>query len=744
MNIKHIKICSLCWYFLPESVILFTLITNLIMKRINFLYIILAFASSFLPIFSQAMIHKNATADHTFMGVWLTTPEFECLQKTKMFHRQLDDESRKCIAEQADKILNRHILFRKDFTLSSLPKSAKMFFSADDYAKIYINGNFVAQGPTPAYNFHYFYHEVDISKYLQKGRNVIAVHSYYQGLVNRVWVSGDYRHAFICDILCDNKLVLKTDETWKWATHSGFKSIGEYGYRTQFAEHYNAGASEVLFASSDFNDDSWQNARNLKVNDYTLFPSPLPLLDIEYIAPTKIKKVADNKLFVDFGKMYVGYFSMLASGKKGDVVETRFGQELNDDGSVRFNLRAMCKYQEYFELSGKARDELNQFDYKSFRYAEVIIPKGVEVDESSIKLLARHYPFELKAKNRYAGDPIAEPVWELCVHSLKYGVQEQVQDCMEREKGYYLGDGVYTILTHALITKDYAPMRKFVDDFFRTSFINEGLVTCANCSHIQEIAEFPLMMFLLMPVLAEDYDHKEFLRERMCKFRNILDYYKKTYAQENGLLNNLDKWCVVEWPYKWRDGYDVKLSQDKVCSTMHNAINAWYLGAIKAYNKAAKILNEPEYADETKLKKSFIAAFYDEEKMLFKDSVSSEHISFCANAYCYFLGLYPNEDSRKAMVKMIDEYRLTKGMLFSTFPVLAGLQRDGEDRIVYELLTDKRTWHSMLAEGATATFEGWYKKAKWNTSLFHLTLSCAAAFMVDYVDIGRILDFNDK
>lgn len=691
-----------------------------------------------LPIISFG---KNATSKHSFEGKWITTAEFENLPKTNVFHRQLDKQSAKRVKELAKKIQNRHILFRKTFNLKSIPQNAKLFFSADDYAKIYINGKFVAMGPTAGYNFHYFYHEVDVSKFLKKGKNTIAVHSYYQGYINRVWVSGDYRHGFIADIIANNKTLLKTDSSWKYATHTAFTDAkSKIGYETQFAEHYNASAPEVNFQLPTYNDSSWQNALLVKNPDYTLAPSPLPLLVFEQIKPTKIKRISPNKIFIDFGAMYVGYFEMSATGNKGDTIETRFAQELNDDGSIRYKMRANCTYQEYFTLSGK-RDTLNQFDFKSFRYAEIILPNNVEVDMQSFKLISRHMPFKLKAKNKYAGDKKAEQVWNLCVRSLQYGVQEQIQDCMDREKGYYLGDGTYTILTYCLLTKDFAPMRKLIDDFLRTSFIDRGLVTCANCSFIQEIAEYPLMMFMLMPVLAERPEDKEFLRERMSKFKDILDYYKTSYAQQNGLLSNLDKWCVVEWPKNWRDGYDVDITQGKVCTTMHNVINAWYIGAIRAYNKSAKILGEPEYPNEKQLTQAFYDTFYDPQKKLFKDSATSSHISFPANVYPYFMGLYPNEECRKNIIAMIDRDRLTKVMLFASFPTIAGLYRDGEHKLVYELLTDDRTWRRMIADNATATFEGWHKSAKWNTSLFHLALTYAAIFMIEDFNI-QVLDIR--
>lgn len=697
---------------------------------------------AFFSFVSAALSEAAASSEHNFEGSWITSDEFARLPKTDMFHRQLDSKRAAEVAAAA-KIKNRHILFRKTFELAAVPENAKLFFSADDYAKIYINGKFAVQGPAAGYPSHYLYHEIDVSKFLKKGVNTIAVHSYYQGLINRVWVSGDNRHGFICDLVCDGKVLVKTGKDWKISSHGGFSEVGRAGYDTQFLERYDAGAPEVGFERPEFDDSNWGGAA-LAESDYKLFPSPLKTLEFETVCPIEIKHISKNRILVDFGGMYIGYFSMSAKGKDGDVIELRYAQELNSDGSARYKLRANCNYREFFELSGGERDYLNQFDFKSFRYAEIILPENsqAKADEKSFKLIARHMPFKLAAKCRYQNDAKAQKIWDLCVRSIKYGVQEQIQDCMEREKGYYLGDGCYTMLTWCLLTNDYAPMRKMIDDFLRTSFINEGLVTCANCSFMQEIAEYPFMMFLLLPVLEERGGaDAEFIRERLGGFKKILDYYKSEYAQKNGLLANLDKWCVVEWPANWRDGYDVDIAEGKICKTMHNVINAWYIGAIKCYNKTARKLGEPEYPGEAELVQAFQDAFYDSQRKLFKDSAESSHSSFQANIFPWFLGLCPDNECSKNIVELVRQKRMQKSLLFTTFPMLASLRRDGEEQLLYELLTDDSAWLNMIKEGATSTFEGWSKDSKWNTSLFHLTFTYAAVFMVDW-DVGKALDLR--
>ena len=67
-------------------------------------------------------------------------------------------------------------------------------------------------------------------------------------------------------------------------------------------------------------------------------------------------------------------------GKKGDVITLRCGQELSEDGSVRFDLRANCRYEETWILADGV-STLDQFDYKAFRYAEIILPDGCEIKD---------------------------------------------------------------------------------------------------------------------------------------------------------------------------------------------------------------------------------------------------------------------------------------------------------------------------------------------------------------------------
>ena len=614
------------------------------------------------------------------------------------------------------------------------------YITADDYYKLYINGKFVQQGPAPSYHSRYNYNVIDITSYLFEGENTIAIHTYYQGLINRVWQSGDYRHGLLCDFVVDGKTVVKSDESFLTHKHTGYAMVNVIGYRktgivgydTQFLECYDSRATEVGFHLPNFDDSGWGFAREYKHADYTLIEQQTKMLEFESVSPVCLKR--EGKILrIDFGGTYVGYLSVKAKGENGEKITLRFGQELNGDGTVRYQMRCNCKYVDEWILSG-AQDELSQFDYKAFRYAEL---EG-NAEFSDIYLLARHYPFALEAKisPEFAKDEDAKRIWGLCVRSQKYGVQDTLQDCVDREKGFYLGDGCYTALTHYILTGDDSMARKLIDDAFASSFITEGLVTCMDCSFMQEIAEYPLIFteFLLWHYrLSGD---KEYLRNNYFKAIKVLDFYKKEY-EKDGLLQNLDRWCVVEWPKNFQDDYAVDIVEGKVCEEPHVSICAYYIHAIQTLNKIAGIIGEPPYREEAPLLDSFIKAFYDREKHLFYDGTEHRHISLVGNAFPYAFGICPDEQFEETFLAMLKKKGFASTSLFTSFPLLYGMAKRGDKERIKCFLLDDGTWKRMLNEGATATFEGWGKDVKWNTSLFHLTFTDAAVFLAD-IDLEEL------
>ena len=228
-----------------------------------------------------------------------------------------------------------------------------------------------------------------------------------------------------------------------------------------------------------------------------------------------------------------------------------------------------------------------------------------------------------------------------------------------------------------------------------------------------------------------------YLKKNYPRVVSLLDTYRRDYEQ-GGLLSNLDKWCVVEWPANFRDGYDVDIREGKVCTQTHIAINAYYLEAIRTANRMAELLSLPPYREIAPLQEAFWTAFYLPEEHLFKDGLHTDHISLIGNLFPYAFGLCPDAASKERIYDLLCRRGISAVSLFGAFPLLEGLVRHQKAQELPRFLSDEGAWLRMLDEGATTTFESWGKDTKWNTSLFHLTFSYAALFLAD-IDLSALL-----
>ena len=82
---------------------------------------------------------------------WISAKEFACLEPLNLFGKELGERNK------PDRTLcNKHIWYKKEFEYTGGKYTIDI--SADDYYKLYINGEFVGMGPSPAYYFCYNYY----------------------------------------------------------------------------------------------------------------------------------------------------------------------------------------------------------------------------------------------------------------------------------------------------------------------------------------------------------------------------------------------------------------------------------------------------------------------------------------------------------------------------------------------------------------------------------------------------------
>ena len=668
---------------------------------------------------------------------WIKDPLF-----ANVPFREMTDANR-CEANNGPVGLrNVHTLVRRSFTLpKATVASAKLFITADDCYKLYVNGAFVGTGPAPSYPFSQPYNGWDGAEFLRPGEeNVVGVHVYYQGLHNLAFVSADNLQGLLAQLdirFADGRaLTLATDGSWRSARSRAYAGERTYGYQTQFSEDIDLRQWAPSWNRPGFDDAAWESPAvcDSVPAQYTIIPQWTPPVAYAKVAPVRIVRKAPGRFFIDFGSEIVGETSFVVTGPAGHRVEVRHAEELSAPDEARYDIRANCCYQEFCTLSGRVDDVLEFFDYKGFRYVEVLNwPEDLAPGRVCVK--SRHYPFPEDACAFRSSSERADRIWRLCANGVKQGTLDTYLDCPTREKGGFLGDAFVTGQSHLLLTGDARILRKFLRDVADSGRISPGLLSVAptNCSG--ELAEYSF----LMPELLDRYllwtGDLDFARSLQPAVDAMLEYYRG-YENDAGLLQNLvgrvcKSWSVlVDWPPNLRDDYDdlalLGAEMDVLAgkpAPVNTVANAFYFGALTTAASLADACGRRERGDELRARakrlRGAMQALRDPATRLFVDRPGSRHSSLHANAIALKVGLVDPTDAA-AVVEHIARKRLSCGVYFSYF-VLKGLCSAGRADLAWELITsdDERSWQTMLDAGATTCMEAWGPEQKWNTSWCH-------------------------
>lgn len=654
--------------------------------------------------------------------MFISHPDFYNLEPINVFHTEFDENGREIFMRgdpndplyllHPDHLRNRHIIYRKIFKLSKFGK-AVLRISADDHYKLYLNGKYITEGPTPGYPCAYFYNEIDVTDFLIDGDNLIAVHCYYQGQINRAWVSGDLRQMLWCELYVDGERAIVSDESFKCKYHTGYTECGILGYETVYNECYDAGSADVGFWLPDFDDSGYTNAREHKNPDWTLIPQPIKMLELYDMYPERTEYI-DGGVRLTFSTEAVGVIAFTAKGNRADKVVIRYAEELNGDGSIRFDMRCNCKCEQIMILSGGS-DEFMEYDYKAFRYVEILYPGGVSISDARMKV--RHYPYT--QRRIYLTDDIKlRKILDLCQNTIKYSTQDKFSDCPIREKGTYLGDLIVSGRAHAILTGDFTMLKHAIRGFNESAFICDSMMAVSRSSLIQQIADYSLVLPALINWIYRENGDLEFVKECEPYMTRMFDYYKR-YERTDGLVEGVLEWNMVDWPSNLRDGYDYPLTRP-VGSGVHNVINALWYGTKLAMTEMYSYLGKKRDFEAEKTKISYINSFFNNSTGLYTDSPDSYHTAVHSSVFALLFGIGTDiPEIKAALVEHIRNKRLTSMGVYTAYFALSALKLAGEDKLCYELATDDGAWLNMLADGATMTLEAWGKDQKWNTSFCH-------------------------
>ncbi len=715
-------------------------------------------------------------------GVWMTLPALAGRTPVTLFRT----EGEPCPAPLDGIPQNLHLLAR---LWIEVPEGGGVLrLSADDYAHAWLDGRWLGQGPAPGRPGMAWYQEYP----LPAGRRLLAVHLYYQGLLNRVWQSGDGRCGVWAQ-LCPSRTAgaagaatpdspdapgpsggeaRDLTEGWRYQRCRAYTGQPT-GYDTQFTEQFDSRLWPEGWEQPGYDDAGWPTLCPAGWGRAMRRQPTAPLWRGR--ADPVSRRAVPGGVQLDLGRERTGTLHAVVRGHAGQRLTLRYGEELDEAGRVLCPLRCGCDYEDGWTLA-EGKNRLHAFDYKGFRYVELLAEPALTPTETAALPLAeaaaptlaeeaaptltecwvweRHYPLPEDACTLRCETDELEQIFTLCKNAVRCGSQEGYLDCPTREKSQYLGDAVITARAQVWLTGKTDLLRKCIGDFAATAELAPGLLAVAPGALRQEVADYSLL-FAALPLTDYAFTGDlAFLRSCWPVVCGVAERFA-AYQRPDGLLETVTHaWNMVDWPEPSRDGYDFALTRPAVAPGCHNVINALWVGMLAMREQMARLLGlDPagagaaETADgagtgtpAAPLPRSeaaaaaFRRAFYRPEQRLFADSETSRHCSIHANAFAACFGLMRPEDAG-----MADAYEALLfapgrycGPYAATF-ALWGLARLGRFDAVYRYLTrtDPHGWRNMLREGATSCFEAFGKEQKWNTSLCHPWAAGALPVLVE-------------
>ena len=598
------------------------------------------------------------------------------------FAQSVTWKAKRITPPQSQNESNTWINFRRDIDLKTLPSEAIAKIATDSKYWLWINGEMVVyegqlkRGPTPNDTY---YDEVNITPYLKKGKNTLAILTWYFGKDGFSHnSSGQAGLVFQCDAID-----LISDENWKAQLNKAFqKTLLEN-------PNYRLSESNVRFNAllGDFN---WI----LPENQPRGFGAVNILGDAESPPWNKLV-LRPIPQWKDYGIRKYENDSEIPSEGTGDWIICKLPYNchihpiLDIDAPPGLIIRMQTDNFDYMGLNvASVRAEYvtkggsQQYESLGWMNGHVVkyfIPKGVKINS----LTYRETGFNCEFSGQFrCSDKFYERLWKKAVRTLYVTMRDTYMDCPDRERAQWWGD-----LVNESGEAFYALSPS------AASITKKGILELINWQREDGTIYSPV---------PEGNWNKELPGQMLASigYYGFWNYYMNTGDIETlaqvykGVKRYLDVWKIKsdgtlvhrEGDWYWGDwGKQV----DKQLG-----FNAWYYLALKGYFNMSELLGETAEAELTQkalvdFKNAFNNVFWDGKGYRTKEYEGDYDDR--AQALAVVSGL-ADEDKYEALLKIFQNSFLASPYMEKY--VLEALFVMGEAE--YGLERMKKRYHNMV------------------------------------------------
>ncbi len=346
--------------------------------------------------------------------------------------------------------------FRKRFRLVEKPASGRLHIFADSRYVLWVNGEYVLRGPCRFNPARPEYDTVDVTRFLRKGSNTLAVLAVGGIAISRV-MKHESGLAVLLEVLDpkgDSTMVV-TDATWRCSGRTRFLPPRAKGSCVQ--DNIDATREDVDWQSPAFDDTTWDFAADVDGAKWgPFYPRSIPLLRETEVGPGTIVQVkrgdetddtarplpgalpveigAPGEIVIDMGRLAQAYWVLDLEGDPGSEFTIRPCQTFKEDRKAENNFGAVNRYR-----VREGRQIYMSTDTFGFRYMHVQLTEG-EIRLHGAKFVNVTYPFDRLARFN-CSDAMLNELWDRATYTVQVCSEDAYVDCALRERAEWMGDG---------------------------------------------------------------------------------------------------------------------------------------------------------------------------------------------------------------------------------------------------------------------------------------------------------------
>jgi alpha-L-rhamnosidase len=636
-------------------------------------------------------------------------------------------------------------LFRKEFSINAKPEKFIIHISADNRYKLYVNGIYVCNGPARGYLLKWNFESIDISSYLQSGKNVIT---------SIVWNFSEYRPlaqisgqtGLIVQGNSEIESIVNTDTSWIVYNDISYKplpvNINQY-YVVGAGEEFNCEKHPWKWMDKDFNTSGWKKA--IEVEDgkpvgcmgewgspslHLLYQREIPFLEeklqrffkirrsgllnvpegfLKGESPLTIPANSKTILLIDQNFLTTAYPVLTFSKGKESTIKITYAESLFDNKGEKGNRndienKEITGNSDLIICDGGNYRTFQTLWWRTFRYVEMEIETSDEpLVLNDFYSIFTAYPFKERASFK-CDNPLLNDIWNVGWHTQRLCAGETFFDCPYYEQLQYAGDTRIQVLVSTYVSGDSKLTRNAIASL-HDSRLPVGITQSRYpCYEIQIIPTYSLVWV----TMAYDYwmlnSDSAFIESMIPGIMETLNWFK-TRIDTSGMLGPVEWWDFVDWVnYSgWENG-----NPPAIHSGNSSIASLQYVYTLE---KAAAILDAfrmKELAIDLKnisdnIKNAVYQKCFDLNKGLIADSPEKTTFSQHANALAILTNTFPETmDKAKVINAILNDKEIAQCTLYFSFYLFEALEKAGQaDQFIASLVP----WKQMLDAGLTTFAE---------------------------------------